>query len=273
MNIQTLLTNAHYTPVRLTATGAMYRAAYRGDTNASLSVDYEKNVFFDFGAADGGDVADLYCLIHNCSIGEALRAVRDGESNAAPVIEKVPQKPRKCPIEVTAYREIRETDATGKYLAEKRGLTYWENLYHVNYINGGRHFFGIGWKSIDGGFHIRSLGTAKFCTSQEISFIENGTEKLIITEGMLDHLSLNQIYPAYRSYDAVILNSVTNASKVIEVAKKYRAVYLLLDADSAGDKATAIILAALPHATDSRSFFSPCNDINEYLQRKLNLKQ
>lgn len=274
MNIQTLLSNANYTPIRLTATGAMYRSRHRRDNTASLSVDYGKQVWYDFGTGSGGDVADLYCLIYNCSIGDALRVVRDGESNIAPVIEKVPPAPRKCPIEVTAYREIRETDATAKYLINQRGLTYWEHLYHVNYSNAGKpFFFGIGWRATDGGWHIRSLNKAKFCTSQNISMIEHESDTLLLFEGMLDYLSLIQMFPTYRGYDAVILNSVTNASKVIEMARKHKSIHLLLDNDESGSKVTATLLAAIPHATDNRSFFAPYNDINEYLQHKLNLKQ
>lgn len=273
MTIETLLASAGYTPIRPTATGAMYRAEYRGDCNASLSVNYGKNLWYDFGAATGGDVADLYRLLYGCSIGDALRAVRDGERNIAPTSPKVLQTARECPIKVTAHREIRPTDATAKYLINQRGLTYWDGLFHVNYTNAGKPFFGIGWLAIDGGWHIRSLGKAKFCTSQQISSIRHGSSSLLIFEGMLDYLSLNQIYPAYRSYDAVILNSITNASKSIEVAKKYKEVHILCDRDKSGDTATATIINAMHQAKDSRQWFAPFGDINEFLQHKLNLKQ
>lgn len=273
MTIETLLASAGYTPIRPTATGAMYRAEYRGDTNASLSVDYDKNVWYDFGTGTGGDVADLYRLLHDCSIGDALRAVRDGESSIALTSPKVLQTARECPIKVTAYREIRPTDATAKYLTEQRGLTYWEHLYHVNYANAGKPFFGIGWLSIDGGWHIRSLGKAKFCTSQQISFVERGSDNCIIFEGVLDYLSLCQMFPTYRSYDAIVLNSVTNANKAIEMVKEYKVIHLLFDNDNAGNAATATLLEALPQAQDSRSFFFPYNDVNEFLQYKRNLKQ
>lgn len=273
MTIETLLASAGYTPIRPTATGSMFRAEYRGDLNASLSVDYGKNVWYDFGAGTGGDVADLYRLLHDCSIGDALRAVRDGESSIAPTSHKVPQTVRECPIKVTAHREIRPTDATAKYLTEQRGLTYWEHLYHVNYTNAGKPFFGIGWRAVDEGWHIRSLGKAKFCTSQQISFVERGSDNCIIFEGVLDYLSLCQMFPAYRSYDAVILNSVTNVNKAIGVAQEYKEVHLLLDNDLAGDTSTSNLMGALPQAKDDRSFFAPYNDINEFLQYKRNLKQ
>lgn len=272
MTIETLLASAGYTPIRPTATGAMYRAEYRGDCNASLSINYGKNLWYDFGAATGGDVADLYCLIYGCSIGDALRAIRNGESSIAPTVPKVPQTAKECPIKVTAHREIRQTDATAKYLMNQRGLTYWAHLYHVNYMNAGKPFFGIGWLAIDGGWHIRSLGKAKFCTSQQISSIRHGSSSLLIFEGILDYLSLCQMFPAYRSYDAVILNSVTNVNKSIGVAQEYKEVHLLLDNDLAGDTSTANLMGALPQAKDDRSFFAPYNDINEYLQHKLNLK-
>lgn len=271
MNIETLLANANYIPIRPTSTGAMYRATYRGDTSPSLSVDYEKNVYYDHGTASGGDIASLYALIYNCSIGEALRTLRDSECNTSPVAAKVQQTPRKCPIEITAYREIRKTDATGKYLAEKRGLTHWENLYHVNYINGCKPFFGIGWRSIDDGWHMRSMGKAKFCTSQSISIFNHDSDKLLILEGMIDYNSLLQMFPAYRSYDAIILNSVTNVGKAIDKARKYKEIFILTDNDNAGSKAVETLLAALPQANDCRKWYSEFNDINQFLQNKLSI--
>ena len=42
-------------------------------------------------------------------------------------------------------------------------------------------------------------------------------------------------------------------------------VYLCLDNDDGGEKATKQILDALPSAVDIRSRFAPAKDVNEYL--------
>lgn len=282
MNIETLLSQSNYLPVFKTTHGGVFKAAYRGDTTASLSVDYNRNVFYDFGTGQGGDTANLYRLIHNCTLAEALSALKPSDAfsstkeyNHSPCEVKVAEKARKCPITVLSARAIRPTDATGRYLLDKRGLSYWEGIYHVTYTNGNdKQFFGIGWQSVDGGWHIRSLTSGKFCTSQSVTRVTKGQPDygLIITESMLDYLSLCQLYPAYKFYNAIILNSVTNARKIVDIAKEYEAVYLLLDNDNAGDKATSELLTALPNATDNRDWFAPHNDINDYLLNKQKIK-
>lgn len=177
MNIETLLKNANYKPVSKTANGGMYRALYRGDTNASLSVNYNHSLWYDHGIGRGGDTVELYQLIHKCSLKEALAILKpsDGilntkEYSHSPCEVKVPEKANKRPITVLSARAIRATDATGKYLIEKRGLSYWAGIYYVTYTNGSdKKFFGIGWGDVTGGWHIRSLSTGKFCTSQSFT--------------------------------------------------------------------------------------------------------
>ena len=56
----------------------MYRSPLRADSNASFSVSLDKNLWYDFGTSQGGNVIDLAILLNgNCSVRAALLWLED----------------------------------------------------------------------------------------------------------------------------------------------------------------------------------------------------
>ena len=49
----------------------MYYCPHRNDRNVSFKVDYNKNVWCDFGTNEGGSIIDLVMRLENCSFQEA----------------------------------------------------------------------------------------------------------------------------------------------------------------------------------------------------------
>ncbi|KAA6337152.1 DNA primase [termite gut metagenome] len=50
----------------------MYHCPHREDRNASFKVDYNKNIWHDFGISEGGSIIDLVMKMGNCSFFEAV---------------------------------------------------------------------------------------------------------------------------------------------------------------------------------------------------------
>ena len=50
----------------------MYHSPFREDRNASMKVDYNKNLWIDYGTGEGGTLIDLVMRIENCSNGRAM---------------------------------------------------------------------------------------------------------------------------------------------------------------------------------------------------------
>ena len=61
----------------------MYHSPFREDNNASMKVDYDKNLWIDYGAGEGGTLIDLVMRIERCSNGEAMRLLEQRLSGAA----------------------------------------------------------------------------------------------------------------------------------------------------------------------------------------------
>ncbi|KAA6323708.1 DNA primase, partial [termite gut metagenome] len=49
----------------------MYHSPFREDPDASLKVDYNRNLWIDYGTGGGGTLIDLVMRMENCSNGKA----------------------------------------------------------------------------------------------------------------------------------------------------------------------------------------------------------
>jgi DNA primase len=72
INIKEYLKQKGVFPKRDYGYYGMYHCPYREDRNASFKVDYNKNVWHDFGTNEGGSIIDLVIRLNNCSFNDAL---------------------------------------------------------------------------------------------------------------------------------------------------------------------------------------------------------
>lgn len=59
-------------PVRKYGSYALYNAPYREDHNASMKVDFARNLWYDFGLGKGGSIIDLVMLLQGCDAHKAM---------------------------------------------------------------------------------------------------------------------------------------------------------------------------------------------------------
>lgn len=55
----------------------MYLSPYRNEQHPSFKVDYRKNLWWDFGAHEGGSIIDLVMKMRNCSDIEAIKLLEE----------------------------------------------------------------------------------------------------------------------------------------------------------------------------------------------------
>ena len=68
--------------------------------------------------------------------------------------------------------------------------------------------------------------------------------------------------------DCIILNSVSNVRKALEVLNDYDTIYCYLDNDTAGRKATEKLKVALNREVrDQSARYRDYNDVNDYLSK------
>lgn len=117
----------------------------------------------------------------------------------------------------------------------------------LHFIHNGKPYFAIGFPNVAGGYEV-SNHLFKGCISpKDISHIRQQgepREKCLVFEGMMDYLSFLMLrirncptMPNLDRQDYVILNSVSNVSKVIDMLHGYERIHCMLDNDEAGRKA------------------------------------
>lgn len=72
ISIKAYLASKGIHPIKDHGYYGMYHSPLREDNNASLKVDYNKNLWIDFGSNEGGTMIDLIMRINDCLLNEAM---------------------------------------------------------------------------------------------------------------------------------------------------------------------------------------------------------
>ena len=62
-----------YAPARVLGIHYWYYSPLRNESTPSFKVNTERNQWYDFGSGEHGDIIDLVCALHRCTISEAVR--------------------------------------------------------------------------------------------------------------------------------------------------------------------------------------------------------
>ena len=75
INIQKYLQRLGINPIRRNDRYGMYHSPFREDKDANLKVDYNQNLWIDYGTGEGGSIIDLVMRIDNVSLNEAITSL------------------------------------------------------------------------------------------------------------------------------------------------------------------------------------------------------
>ena len=258
----------------------LYHSPMREDRNPSMKVDYEKNLWIDYGAGDGGTLIDLVMRLERCDAGQAMRLLEQKipgapsfsfhGDNPAP-----PQRETREPA-ITIERVLPlENPALIAYLNE-RGINIdiaREHCSEVHYSVAGKPYYAVGFRNDAGGYELRSK-YFKGCTSKAPTTKDNGHPDCLVFEGFMNYLSFMTLKGNPQpGQNTVVLNSVTNLGKAKPFIASHERVYAYLDNDDAGRKSTAELKASCKILSDQSRHYRPHNDLNAYLKSRLPVKR
>ncbi len=241
--------------------------------------------YYDFKEAIGGQLIKAVMQIENKTWLEAMGRLAElaqmetpsielssnsrqrTSSNQAPKLTKIAPVSNTSIINYFASRGI-EPNILKAYTSE------------INYTLAGKNYYGIGINNNSNGYEVRNPYMKTKLRTNDYSTVHKATPEapIIVVEGMTDALSYLQLLEDNEKepeQTVVSLNSITNAQKFIANHKQAKnKIYLLLDGDQAGNKATQQIKAAFPpkQTKDIRHLYNirenGHNDLNDYLQDK-----
>lgn len=272
-------------PLRVNGSQKFYIAPYRSDKDPSLHLDTIRNQWYDHGIGKGGKLIQLVQELNKCSFIDACNLIdksSGGKYNFSFHYTKPDAQPSECRITIISETDLTSRSLINYILSRKISLNIARKYCkEVHYSINGNKYYAIGFKNNQGGYVLRSPGSAKNkgfkgCTSQYFTFINNNQPVCFVFEGFFNFLSqltiwelMGKSHSQYANY--IILNSVCNALKIQNMLCTYFMIYSYLDNDPAGDKTTDLLRSLCSNIfLDCRIFYADYNDLNDYLKDQNN---
>ena len=262
--------------VKKVANGYLARAPWREDTNPSLTVTPNGRGWHDMATGAHGSIIDLVMQHLGCNVTQACEHLERTNPHFS------------FPQLYSKYDEGREKGAFTRFEVmqlQSRGLFAYLHRRCVNIEiakrflkeahwstkdpDDGTFIYGLAYSNDKGGYELRNglnVGGKLSKSPKSITVhLDRGNAPVIVFEGFMDMLSFATLCGEIR-HNYVVLNSTSMKEEAIETLKSlHNKILLCLDNDEGGERATRMMLDALPSAIDIRGRFAPCKDVNEYL--------
>ncbi len=265
--IEKALAKLGHFPTKSTEKEAWFLSPIRSETQASFKVSKKLNRWYDHGAGKGGNIIDLICLITKSTVKEALKLIGQDQTSFSFQKQPILLEEKSNGIQILHARPIRH-NALIKYLCERRISIATASKFckEVHYMFKGRKYFAIGLKNDSEGWELRNRYYKNSSSPKDITHIKNGNNKLIVTEGMFDLLSiLDGTGKLESEYDFLVLNSTAFVQKAMEIIDGYISIELFLDNDTNGKGTTKKLIACSKSCKDKSKFYLGFKDMNKWL--------
>ena len=278
IKLQDFLASMGCKPVKQYGVNLMYLSPFRTEKHASFKVNTEINQWYDFGIGRGGNIIALAELLYNSSdvsylIHQIERNAPSSVSGSLPTVKPITPQNSFEHLQVLPITH----PALIKYLEERcidveTARTVCKELH---FDTRGKHYFGIGFPNIAGGYEIRNPFFKGCIAPKDIShfYAEEPKKVCFVFEGFMDFLSFmtlrklkNPQQTGLSLQDYLVLNSVTNIHKTAKRLSRYDSVQCFLDNDEAGRNAYLQLSKELGKSiTDASTLYNGFKDLNEYL--------
>ena len=281
IRIADYLQSLGYTPIKQQGSSLWYKSPLREETDASFKVNTELNRWYDFGLGKGGNIIalaeELYASDYVLYL---LGKIAERTPHIRPVYFSFRQQASEPSFQQLEVGELTHP-ALFNYLQE-RGIDTAlaiPECRELHFIHNGKPYFAIGFPNVAGGYEVRNRFFKGCIAPKDISHIRQQgepREKCLVFEGMMDYLSFLTLrirncptMPNLDGQDYVILNSVANVSKAIDVLHGYGRIHCLLDNDEAGRNAYLELAREFSgRIRDFSDNYNGYKDLNDYLRGK-----
>jgi hypothetical protein len=256
-----------YSHVLIKGQDYWYKSPLRDEHTPSFKVNPQKNLWFDFGMGEGGDIIKLVCILFKTTHSDSLKILSNNNYSISAGLK--PTQPSSIQIEsvrelsnirLLQYLRYRKIDIS---IAEAycREIDFWLNQ---------KKYYAIGFKNNSGGYELRNKYFKGCTTPKDITYIHNNSNKILVFEGFMDFLSWFSCGDHTNdNYDFLILNSLALLNRGKNIIEGYYKGFLFLDNDTAGKKASNELMEASNlRCVDMSTRYSEHKDLNHYLTSK-----
>ena len=280
MPLADFLARLGHEPVRRSGNELWYLAPYRGERTPSFRVNVAKQLWYDFGLGKGGDIFTLAGeFLQSGDFMAQARFIAEAANMTVAGWEKptyIP-KPTKPVFENVEVAPLLRSPLT-EYLSE-RGIPYAiasRHCYRLNYGVRRKRYFAVGFPNMAGGYEVRSSFFKGCIPPKSVSMIQSEdtpSNECLVFEGFMDFLSAETLQVTGNA-DCLVLNSVANVGKAVELLDGYGRIGCFLDRDEAGRRTLAALTKRYGECVaDRSSLYDGCKDLNEHLQQTTKIKK
>ena len=284
-----------HTPHREAKGEVWYLSPFRQETQPSFKINCAKNLWYDFGEGQGGNIIDFIVKLEgDITVSNALKRLAEltGGPTTKPSIKPQPRagiiggpivntfKPEPTPRRAGASLQIRQikklqNPSLVSYIGE-RGIsveTARPYLQEIHYTANRKPYFALLFTNDSGGYELRNPYYKGSYGTKDITTIEGtappGSE-LAVFEGFMNFLSAKTFYQDSFTQPALVLNSVAMKEKAVEAIRRaeVQAVSLYLDHDDSGRAVRDYFeqqLQCVATITDKSDLYEGYNDFNDFL--------
>ena len=263
-----------YAPARVQGIHYWYYSPLRNERTPSFKVNTERNQWYDFGSGEHGDIIDLVCALHRCTISEAIRLLSGAKQVAHQEFSfGGERKISERKLEILSAQPLSNPYLL-RYLAARAIPLPVASAYcsEVLFRNMNRTCYAIGFANDALGWEIRNMYFKGCIAPKAITTISKATDVLQIFEGFMDFLSWQTLNPS-STCDTIVLNSLALLPRIQEKIKSYKQVEGFLDNDDAGRKSFAVLRQMFPQVVDGATRYRAHKDLNEWLVAQSKVKE
>lgn len=246
----------------------MYLSPFRTETEPSFKVDYNKNLWYDFGSGEGGSVIDLVMKLESCDFQQAVSKL---ESHSFLFHSEETINPTSSTLQIVSVEPLHDKRLID-YLQSKRFISIEiakQYCKEVHYQTNGKEYFAIGFQSDAGGWELRNEYFKGSSSPKSLTTVGNSSPTCLLFEGFMDMLSYLTLKKSVRpTVDMVVLNSVHNLHRAEKFLQSHQTIHCFLDNDESGKCAFSEVEKLGQEVIDQSPFYRNHKDLNEYLQHR-----
>ena len=255
-----------------------YISPLHDEKTPSFKVNAGKNIWYDFSIGAGGNILDLVMQLQHCNLSQALQHLSDTNFSfsfstaKAKAINTDKFEKTQTTTEIKKIQTL-QNQALIDYLQQRKidiNIAK-KHLCEIYYQNNQKNYFAIGFKNNSGNYELRNAYYKGCIGKKDITSIKGiDNKKLSIFEGFMDFLSALTHFKTEFKSDVVVLNSITNKTKINDLlfADIYEKIYLFLDNDKAGFETKREFYNINKNCVDCSNIYQNYKDFNEYLALK-----
>lgn len=255
--------------------GKEYFFGFEHQKTGSISVNDQKNIWFDHSTEEGGDIIRAAQKFENKSFVDAVKYLTTEKINGIGTdISQIRNQSNLITYEIDYVQDNLKHPALLKYI-RNRGIDEFALngfVKEIHWRHGNQRYFGIGLANINGGYAVRNQFFKGNIGKSGISVLKVGEtpNSVKLFEGLMDFLSFRTLSKE-DMYTGVVLNSTANlTTHTIEYIARIAMnlpIHLYLDNDQGGYYATKKILDVMPNAKDKSNLYvtTEGSDMNDFL--------